>query len=40
MHPLEYWWLLEANRPKRMYGNMTEDEVQEIYEEAYGDENG
>jgi hypothetical protein len=34
------WWLVEAAQPVRMYGSMTEDEVREIYEEAYGGGNG
>lgn len=38
MTPTEYWWLAEANKPKRMYGDMTEDEVRQIYEETYGDD--
>lgn len=36
MHPTEFWWLMDANRSVKMYGNMTEYEVAEIYEEAYG----
>lgn len=36
MHPTEIHWVLEAIRPVKMYGNMTEDEVAEIYEETYG----
>lgn len=31
--PLEFWWIADARRPKKMYGNMTEDEVAELYEE-------
>jgi hypothetical protein len=34
--PRELWWLVEAVKPPKMYGKMTEDEVAEIYEEAYG----
>lgn len=36
MSPTEVWWHLEAGQPVKMYGSMTEDEVQEIYEDAYG----
>jgi len=39
MHPDEFWWLAEASRPRKVYaGGMTEDEVAELYEDAYGDE--
>ena len=37
LHPTEFWWLVEANRPVKMYGDMTEDQVRQIYEETYGD---
>jgi hypothetical protein len=36
MQPIELWWLIEARKPVRMYGRMTEDEVEEIYFETYG----
>lgn len=36
LHPTEFWWLVDAHTPKKMYLNMSEDEVREIYEEAYG----
>jgi len=35
--PAEFYWILEAKRPLRMYGRMTEYEVDEIYQDAYGD---
>lgn len=38
MHPTEYYWLAETRKPKKMYGNMTEEEVAAIYAETYGDE--
>lgn len=39
MHPREVWWLIEAKRPPKMVTkNMTEDEAEEIYAEAYGTE--
>lgn len=42
MSPRDFWtltpeeihWIVEAH--PRMYGSMTEDEVAEIYERAYG----
>jgi len=24
LHPKEFWWLFEANKPTKMYGSMTE----------------
>lgn len=38
LHPIEFYWLMEAKRPTKMYGSMTEAEVAEIYDEAYGNE--
>lgn len=38
MTPAEFHWLMEAKRPRTMYGKMTEDEVEAIYAEAYGDD--
>lgn len=38
MHPTEFWWMAEASRPVKMYGDMTEAEVADIYREAYPDE--
>jgi len=37
MHPTEVNWLIEHHQSKRRYGKMSEAEVAEIYEEAYGD---
>lgn len=40
LHPQEFWWLVEAHRSVRMYGRMTEDEAEQIYQELearYGD---
>lgn len=31
MHPTEFWWLADAKRPPKMYGRLTEAEVEEIY---------
>lgn len=40
MHPTELHWLIEAKRPKTVYGkgegSFTEDEAREMYEEAFG----
>ena len=37
LHPKEFWWLVEANRaPKTYAGGMTESEVREIYDQAFG----
>ncbi|MCB1476653.1 MAG: phage tail assembly chaperone [Rhodobiaceae bacterium] len=33
--PTEFWWLVEANRPVKMYFDMTETEVAAIYAKAY-----
>lgn len=33
MHPAELWWLIEAKRPPKMYGSMTENEVASLYED-------
>jgi hypothetical protein len=40
LSPTELWWWVEAKRPVRMYGRMTEDEVRQIYDEAYGPGSG
>jgi hypothetical protein len=34
--PTELFWLCEARQPVKMYGSMTEAEVRDIYEDAYG----
>lgn len=34
----ELFWLLDAWRPVRMYGDMPESEVAAIYDEDYGSE--
>lgn len=33
LHPTELWWLIDAKRPRKMYGSMTEDTVRELYDE-------
>jgi len=32
MNPIEFWWMVDARRPKKKYGSMTEDEVEELFE--------
>lgn len=32
----EFWWLAESKRPSNEFGNMSRDEVRQIYEETYG----
>lgn len=34
--PQEFWWILEAKRPVKMYLSMPEEEVRYLYEKAYG----
>jgi len=34
--PDEFWWHVELRKPVKMYGKMTEQEVEQIYKEAYG----
>lgn len=31
MSMIEIWWLWEAKRPRKMYGSMTEEEVDDHY---------
>jgi hypothetical protein len=33
MHPVEFWWMLDAKRPPKMYGSLKEEEIAELYEE-------
>lgn len=33
LHPLEFWWLVDARRPVKMYGSMPEHEMADLYEE-------
>lgn len=32
-HPIEIWWHIEANQPVKMYGKLTEHDVNEIIED-------
>jgi len=32
MHPTDLFWLIDAKRPPKMYGSLTEDDVAEIHE--------
>jgi hypothetical protein len=39
LSPAEFWWWVEARTPKPTWGDkhpMFEDEVRDIYEDAYG----
>jgi hypothetical protein len=36
LHPIEFWWIADFYKSRRMYGKMTEKEVEEIYRKAYG----
>jgi hypothetical protein len=38
LHPLEFWWLVKARRPVRMYGSLTEHDMAELYELAFGED--
>jgi len=39
LHPDEVHWLIDAMRPAKAYaGGMTEDEVAELYNDAYGED--
>lgn len=40
MSPTEWAWLYDVKAGQRMYGKMTEAEVEAIYAEAYGDAEG
>lgn len=31
LHPVEFWWLVEARRKEKMYGSLTETEVAELH---------
>jgi len=33
MHPTEFYWLLEAKKPQKMYGPFTEEQAEELYQE-------
>ena len=35
--PAEFWWLIDAKKPVKMYGKMSEAEVAQIYQETYGE---
>jgi hypothetical protein len=35
--PAEFWWLLDAKKPVKFYGKMSEFEVAQIYNETYGE---
>lgn len=33
MSPIEVWWIIEARTPRQTYGQLTEAEAAELYEE-------
>ena len=38
MRPSEVYWLIEARRPVKMYGLLTEQEAEQLYFETYGED--
>jgi hypothetical protein len=34
MHPTEFFWLLEAHTPVKMFGDLREDEVKELLQDV------
>ena len=36
--PIELHWMVEAKKPVKMIGSLTEDQVRDIYHETYGDD--
>lgn len=36
LHPVEFWWTVDAKKPKKKYGSMNEDEVADLYDEMKG----
>lgn len=38
MQPAEFWLIYEGRKPPKMYGSMTEAEVEDLYEWMYGAE--
>lgn len=32
MHPVEFWWLVDFHTPIKMYGELNEDDVADLYE--------
>lgn len=43
LHPYEFWWLAEyymdKSKDQKMYGSLTEREVEQLYRDTYGDGN-
>ena len=35
MGPAEFWWLVEHRQPIKMYGSMTQHQVEQLYDETY-----
>lgn len=36
LRPIEFWWLVDARKPAKQYGDLSEAEAQELYEIAHG----
>lgn len=32
LNPVEFWWMLDARRPRKKYGSLSEDDVAELYD--------
>lgn len=32
MSPLEWWWQYDVRRPKGVFGNLTEDDLEDLYQ--------
>lgn len=33
LHPLEFWWIVDARKPPKRYGSLSENDVAELHEE-------
>lgn len=33
LHPVEFWWLVDARRPQKRYGSLSEREVASLYDD-------
>lgn len=36
LHPTEVHWIVEAKTPPKMYGSLTQNDVDELYAFAFG----
>jgi hypothetical protein len=34
LHPCEFWWIAEAKSPRPNYGGLTENEIEECWQEV------